>query len=77
MNKEYIKEIFEENKENLIDSEYEINSPEDLESFLESYIISNLQYDFHIYPDANKLFNRPAEKDKELINENLEIEKEK
>ena len=71
MNKEYIKELFEENKNNLID--YEINSAEELESIMESYVISNLQYDFHLYPDSDKLFNK--ENTKEITNEEVDVEK--
>lgn len=74
MNKKYIKEIFEENKENLIDSEYEIESPEELESMIESYITSNLQFDFHINIDLDKLFNLDNEKIIETKQEDIEIE---
>lgn len=61
MNKEYIKEIFEKNKKIFKNSEFEINSVEDLESQIISYVISNLQYDFNIDIDQDKLFNNDYE----------------
>ncbi len=61
MNKEYIKEIFEKNKKIFKNSEIEINSVEDLESQIISYVISNLQYDFNIDIDQDKLFNNDYE----------------
>lgn len=61
MNKEYIKEIFEKNKKFFKNSEIEINSVEDLESQIISYVISNLQYDFNIDIDQDKLFNNDYE----------------
>jgi len=75
MNKEYIKELFEEHKEKFIDSEYEMERPEDLENLIEEIVISNLQYDFHIYPDANKLFNKTKEVEKDQLNENIDLER--
>lgn len=61
MNKEYIKGIFEKNKKIFKNSEIEINSVEDLESQIISYVISNLQYDFNIDIDQDKLFNSDYE----------------
>ncbi len=61
MNKEYIKEIFEKNKKIFKNSELEIKSVEDLESQIISYVISNLQYDFNIDIDQDKLFNNDYE----------------
>ena len=75
MNKEYLKEMFEEYKETFEEYELEIESPEDLESFIESTIISNMQYDFHITPDTDRLFNKPREIDKDLNNEEQELGK--
>ena len=75
MNKEYIKELFEKNKNIFMDYELDIDTPEDLENFMESIIISNMEYDFHIYPDVNKLFNKPNEITKEISNEEMDIEK--
>ena len=71
MNKEYIKELFEEEKEVFIHHGLDIETPEDLEDFMEAIIISNMQFDFNISPNADKLFNR----NKELSNEELDIEK--
>jgi len=76
MNKEYIKEMFEEHKETFKEYELEIETPEDLENFIESIVVSNMQYDFHITPDADKLFNRTREIYKDISNEDIEIEKE-
>ena len=61
MNKEYIKEIFEKNKKIFKKIEKEITSVEDLESQIMSYVISNLQYDFNIDIDQDKLFNNDYE----------------
>lgn len=62
MNKEYIKELFNEYQQKFIDSGYDMETPEDLEDFMESIIISNMEYDFNIYPDVNKLFNKKIAK---------------
>lgn len=75
MNKEYIKELFEENKEKFIKFGYDMETPEELEEFMESIIISNMEYDFHIYPDVDKLFNKQTEKNKEMTNDDVDIEK--
>ena len=57
MNKEYIKELYESNKEKFNNSENEINSPEELEEQIISYITSNMQYDFNVDIDIDKLFD--------------------
>ncbi|MBQ3020787.1 MAG: hypothetical protein IJD92_01020 [Bacilli bacterium] len=75
MNKEYIKELFEENKEIFKEYELSIETPEELENFMIDTLISNMEYDFHIAPDVNKLFNKNQENNKELINEEIDIEK--
>lgn len=75
MNKEYIKELFEEKKEVFIHSELEIETPKDLEDYMEAIIISNMQFDFNISPNAEKLFNKNKENTKELSNEDIDIEK--
>jgi len=49
--------------------------PEDLENLIEEIVISNLQYDFHIYPDANKLFNKTKEVEKDQLKENIDLER--
>ncbi len=54
MNKEYIKELFEEKKEVFIHSELDIETPKDLEDYMEAIIISNMQFDFNISPNADK-----------------------
>lgn len=58
MNNKYIKELFEENKETFIESGMDILSPEDLKDMMISYITSNMQYDFDIDVDENKLFKK-------------------
>lgn len=73
MNKEYIKELFNEYQQNFIDSGYDMETPEDLEDFMESIIISNMEYDFHIYPDVNKLFNKNP--NKEITKEEADLER--
>lgn len=75
MNKEYIKELFEEKKEVFIHSELDIETPKDLEDYMEAIIISNMQFDFNIYPNTDKLFNRNKDSNKDLSNEELDIEK--
>lgn len=75
MNKEYIKELFEEEKEVFIHHGLDIETQEDLEDFMESIIISNMQFEFDISPNADKLFNRVKENTKELSNEDHDIEK--
>ena len=56
MNMDYIKTIFEENKEIFEESELDVESPEDLKEVMESYIIDNMAFDFSIDLDKNKLF---------------------
>lgn len=71
MNKEYLKELYDRNKENFQNNEYDINSPSDLEDQINSYITSNMQYDFDIEIDINRLFDG----DKNIELEEPEIEK--
>ena len=68
MNKEYIKELFEENKKTFLESEMDISNPDDLEEVMISYITSNMQYDFDIDILGDRLFN------KNTIEQNLEEE---
>lgn len=68
MNKEYIKELFEENKETFLESGMDISNPNDLEEMMISYITSNMQYDFDIDVLENRLFDRNA------VEQNLEEE---
>lgn len=74
MNKDYIKELFEENKEAFIDSEFDIKDPQDLEDVMISYITSNMQYDFDVDIESDKLFSNTVEKD-EISHDDEEIEK--
>lgn len=71
MNKEYIKELFEENKETFLEAGMDILTPEDLENMMISYITSNMQFDFDIDVSEDKLFNKTT------IEQDLEEEKEK
>lgn len=71
MNKEYIKELFEENKETFLEAGMDILTPEDLENMMISYITSNMQFDFDIDVSEDKLFNKTT------IEQNLEEEIEK
>ena len=57
MNKEYLKELYESNKPIFNEWENEINSPEDLENQIIAYITSNMQYDFNVDIDVDRLFN--------------------
>ena len=71
MNKEYIKELFEENKETFLEAGMDILTPEDLENMMISYITSNMQFDFDIDVSEDKLFNKTT------IDQDLEEEIEK
>ena len=68
MNKEYIKKLFEENKETFLESGMDISNPNDLEEMMISYITSNMQYDFDIDVLEDRLFDRNA------VEQNLEEE---
>ena len=68
MNKEYIKELFEENIETFLESGMDISNPNDLEEMMISYITSNMQYDFDIDVLEDRLFDRNA------VEQNLEEE---
>lgn len=68
MNKEYIKELFEENKKTFLESGMDISNPNDLEEIMISYITSNMQYDFDIDVLEDRLFDRNA------VEQNLEEE---
>lgn len=57
MNKEYLKKFYEENIEEFIDREVEVNSLDEFEDYLITNITSNLQYDFNLDIDTEKLFN--------------------
>lgn len=71
MNEEYIKELFEENKDKFVESGMDIYSPKDLKDMMISYITSNMQYDFDIDVLESKLFNQ------DTIEQDLEEDLEK
>lgn len=54
MNKKYIEELFNKNKKLFLENN--IESPEELEEQMLAYITSNMQYDFDIDVDIEKLF---------------------
>lgn len=56
MNKDYLKESYVANKQKFEDYELDINSIDDLVDYLCATIKSNLQYDFGIDIDTDKLF---------------------
>ena len=74
MNKDYLKEFYAAYKQTFEDYELDINSLDDLVDYLCSTIKSNLQYDFGIDLDTDKLFNLNT-RDKNNIN-HIEIETE-
>lgn len=55
MNKEYLEEFYEENKNALKDSEQEVNGFMDFVEYIKDTITSNIQYDFNLDIDVNKL----------------------
>ena len=57
MNKEYLEEFYEENKNALKDSEQEINGFMDFVEYIKATIKSNIQYDFNMDIDINKLLD--------------------
>lgn len=57
MNKEYLEEIYENNKEKILDSEQEINSFVEFVDYIKDTISSNIQYDFNFVVDIEKLLN--------------------
>lgn len=56
MNKDYLKEFYDANKQKFEDYELDINSMDDLVDYLCATIKSNLQYDFGMDIDTDKLF---------------------
>ena len=57
MNKEYLKELLEENKEKFESAGLDIESAEELEDFIiEELILRNFQFEFDIDIDDTKLF---------------------
>lgn len=57
MNKEYIKEIFNEYQQNFINSGLDMETPNDLEDFMKSILISSVQSNFDANIDIDKLLN--------------------
>lgn len=57
MNKEYLEEFYEENKDSLLDSDQYINGFMDFVEYIKSTITSNIQYDFNLDIDINKLLD--------------------
>ena len=57
MNKEYLEEFYEQNRDSLIDSEQNINGFMDLVEYIKTTIASNIQYDFNLDIDINKLLD--------------------
>ena len=57
MNKEYLEEFYEQNKDSLLDSEQNINGFMDFVEYIKTTIASNIQYDFNLDIDANKLLD--------------------
>ncbi len=68
MNKQYLKEIFENNKEEFINGEQELSSIEELKDYIRETISSNILYDFNIDIDLNKLFEIDKSIDIEINN---------
>ena len=53
MNKEYLEEFYEENKNILRGSEQKINGFMDFVEYIKTTITSNIQYDFNLDIDIN------------------------
>lgn len=70
MNNEYIKELYDEYKDNFKD--IDIECPEDLKDLIGDYITSNMQFDFDVDVDLDRLFNNNDSKTQESIEEEIE-----
>lgn len=57
MNKEYLKEIYLTNKENVKDSNQEIKSFKEFYDYIVETVLSNVSWDFNIQMDREKLFD--------------------
>ena len=57
MNKEYLEEFYEQNKDSLLDSDQNINGFMDFVEYIKTTIASNIQYDFNLDIDVNKLLD--------------------
>lgn len=58
MNKEYLEELYKKNKKKFKDSYIEVKSVKDLEHYIETTITSNIQWDFHVDIDYDKLMDK-------------------
>ena len=58
MNKEYIKEFYKKNRKVLNNSYIGIKSEKDLEHYIESTITSNIQWDFNLDINYDKLMDK-------------------
>ena len=57
MDKKYLEEFYEQNRDSLIDSEQNIDGFMDLVEYIKTTIASNIQYDFNLDIDINKLLD--------------------
>lgn len=57
MNKEYLEEFYEQNKDSLLDSDQNINGFMDFVEYIKTTITSNIQYDFNLDINVNKLLD--------------------
>lgn len=57
MNKEYLEEFYENNKADILDNEQEISSLIEFVDYIKDTISSNIQYDFNLNIDIDKLLN--------------------
>ena len=73
MNKEYINKLYEDNKEIFNESENEINSSEELEEQILAYITSNMEYDYNVSVDTDKLFEQEPKSELKMLDD-LEVE---
>lgn len=74
MNKVYLANFYEKNKEALLESEQNINSQEELIDYIHSTVSSNILYDFGIDIDLKELF-KGDKKILEAKEEEIEYEK--
>ena len=72
MNMDYLENYYENHKVALFDSEQEIKTFEEFKEYLYSTILSNVQYDFGIDIDIDKLLNLNEKAIKQDIEEEIE-----
>lgn len=68
MNKEYLNKLFNDYKDNFLESEEKIESLEDLQDYILATIILNFEYDFDIHIDKDKFLNTDEKRN------NIELE---